>query len=124
VTPEFFALLQKMEPFGVGNPQPVFSARNLQLTAPPRIIKEKHMRLRVAERTASDSVPKLGALGWRKSVSFDAMGWRMAQLLQSSPLIAGDNLEIAFTLGQNEHPDFGGLELTLKDFRSTQMAAT
>jgi hypothetical protein len=32
-------------------------------------------------------------------------------------------LDIAFTLDQNDHPDFGGLELSLRDFKSRQHAA-
>jgi hypothetical protein len=43
----------------------------------------------------------------------------MAERLQQSPLLAGDAIDIAFTIGHNDHPDFGGLELSLRDFRST-----
>jgi len=42
----------------------------------------------------------------------------MADRLQQSPLLAGDAIDIAFTIGHNDHPDFGGLELTLRDFRT------
>ena len=42
----------------------------------------------------------------------------MADRLQQSPLLAGDAIDIAFTIGHNDHPDFGGLELTLRDFKS------
>jgi single-stranded-DNA-specific exonuclease len=51
------------------------------------------------------------------------MGWRMAERLQPHQLIAGDSLDIAFTLDQNEHPEFGGLELSLRDFKSRVAAA-
>jgi len=30
-------------------------------------------------------------------------------------LLAGDTLDIAYKLGMNDHPEFGGLELTLQD---------
>jgi hypothetical protein len=40
----------------------------------------------------------------------------MAERLQQSPLLAGDAIDIAFTIGHNDHPDFGGLELTLRDY--------
>jgi hypothetical protein len=40
----------------------------------------------------------------------------MAERLQQSPLLAGDAIDMAFTIGHNDHPDFGGLELTLRDF--------
>src|SRR5580692_11827587 len=45
ITPELFRALRLLEPFGVGNPEPVFSARRVQLTAPPRIMKDKHIKL-------------------------------------------------------------------------------
>jgi single-stranded-DNA-specific exonuclease len=48
---------------------------------------------------------------------FDALGWHMAERVQQSPLLAGDAIDIAFTIGHNDHPDFGGLELSLRDFR-------
>jgi hypothetical protein len=45
----------------------------------------------------------------------------MAERLQQSPLLAGDGIDIAFTIGHNDHPEYGGLELTLKDL---QMSST
>ena len=141
VTPEFFRLLKRLEPFGVGNPEPVFAARHVRITAPPRVVKDKHVRFRVAAGDANGSnlsgqaiamTPRChpdsslirredrdkANVAWRKSVSFNAMGWRMAERLQPPPLIAGDTIDIAFTLDQNEHPEFGGLELSLRDFKS------
>ena len=32
--------------------------------------------------------------------------------------LAGDTLDIAFTIGHNDHPEYGGLELSLRDFQS------
>jgi hypothetical protein len=42
----------------------------------------------------------------------------MAERWEKEQLLPGDSLDIAFTLDHNDHPDFGGLELTLKDFRA------
>jgi single-stranded-DNA-specific exonuclease len=119
VTPRFFELLKRMEPFGVGNPEPVFTARNVRIATPPRIIKEKHVRFRLS---AWDSHPDPANGGWKKSVTFSAMGWRLAERLAQQPVIAGDSVDIAYTLEQNEHPDFGGLELRLKDFKTETKA--
>src|ERR1700704_5269379 len=47
VTPELFQALHLLEPFGVGNPEPVFAARAVRLTAPPRILKGKHVKLKL-----------------------------------------------------------------------------
>ncbi len=62
VTPEFFKLLQRLEPFGVGNPQPVFTARAVRLMASPRIIKDKHVKLKLAPADWI-VVPRLGWAG-------------------------------------------------------------
>jgi len=50
----------------------------------------------------------------------------MAERVAKANLLPGDQMEIAFTLDHNEHPEFGGIELSLKDFRSssTQAAGT
>jgi hypothetical protein len=60
---------------------------------------------------------------WRKSVVYKALGWRMAERVQQAQLIPGDVIDIAFTLDHNDHPDFGGLELSLRDFAVQTKAA-
>ncbi len=49
-------------------------------------------------------------------VTFDALGWHMAERLPQN-LLAGDAIDIAFTIGHNDHPEYGGLELSLRDFK-------
>jgi single-stranded-DNA-specific exonuclease len=105
ITPELFAHLQDMEPFGLGNPEPVFVARGLRLMAAARVFKEKHLKLCVRE---ADSAHPRG---------FEALGWQMAERLQAEPLRPQDRLDLAFSIIRNSHPDFRGLELSLRDFR-------
>jgi hypothetical protein len=38
--------------------------------------------------------------------------------MQQTPLLAGDVIDVAFTIGHNDHPEFGGLELSLRDFKA------
>jgi single-stranded-DNA-specific exonuclease len=134
VTPELFQILRRMEPFGVGNPEPVFVARHVCLKAPPRIMKERHVKLKLAAGESSDLArlvtprchPDSASFrrrdeggrpdNWRKSISFDALGWNLAERIQQAQLLPGDTLDIAFSLDQNEHPELGGLELLLRDF--------
>src|SRR5579862_1240967 len=158
VTPELFQALELLEPYGMENPEPVFAARGVQLTAPPRILKEKHVKLKLragrivpaAEESSELSAAAIlatprchpdgaairrsekaaaiaenyggplrtenGAL--RSKVVFDALGWHMAERLQPNPLLAGDSIDIAFTIGHNDHPEYGGLELTLRDIKA------
>src|SRR6266550_316857 len=134
VTPELFQALRRLEPFGVGNPEPVFIARDVFVKAPPLIMKERHVKLRLSARESSnlarlvtprchpdsstfhrhDETGKSN--NWRRSISFDALGWNLAERIQQAQLLPGDTLDIAFSLDQNEHPELGGLELSLRDF--------
>src|ERR1700676_1871478 len=52
---------------------------------------------------------------WRDNIAFKAMGWGLKQSCDRLQLLAGDRLDIAYSLGMNDHPEFGGLELTLRD---------
>jgi hypothetical protein len=54
---------------------------------------------------------------FRSKITFDALGWHMAERLEQTPLLAGDSIEIAFSIGQNDHPEYGGLELSLRDLK-------
>ena len=173
ITPALFAALHMLEPYGVGNPEPVFSALGVQLTAPPRILKDKHIKLKLragqsanaakqipatlapedqssdqdlspaevlvtpnchpdgaAIRRGEKLAPKelrtenreLSTASWRNLIVFDALGWNMAERLLRSPLLAGDTIDIAFTVGHNDHPQYGGLELSLRDLRTAKVA--
>jgi hypothetical protein len=43
------------------------------------------------------------------------MGWGLKETCDRLQLLAGDRLDIAYSLGMNDHPEFGGLELTVRD---------
>ena len=129
-TPELYASLLKMEPFGMGNPEPVFAAGGARVLQPPKILKEKHVRLRLSQNgVARGSDPGAHAEGaiptnraWQRGLN--AVGWRMAELVQAQSMLAGDVVDIAFTLEHNDHPDFGGLELRLRDIRKSAAAVS
>lgn len=113
VTPALLQSIQRLEPFGHGNPEPVFMTRNASLLLPPRIIKEKHVKFRVTQQQVN------GKSGY----NYEAMAWRMAQRVQQEGYRPGDRVDLAFTITMNFHPDFGGLELVLEDFRKADSAA-
>ena len=117
VTPELLQALRRMEPFGHGNPEPVFAANSVRLMAPPRVLKDKHVKLKLAA-TAENRESRTEHSNWRRAVSFDALACHMAERLEQERLLAGDSLDVAFTVGHNDHPEFGGLELTICDFKT------
>ena len=154
VTPELYQALEMLEPYGMSNPEPVFATRGAQLVAPPKILKEKHvkLKLRAGQVPRPEESPELSTAAilatprchpdgaairrdergaavvevqgntlrtdFRSRIAFDALGWHMAERLQQSPLLAGDSVDIAFTIGQNDHPEYGGIELSLRDVKS------
>jgi single-stranded-DNA-specific exonuclease len=158
VTPELYQTLQMLEPYGMSNPEPVFATHGAQLVAPPRILKEKHVKLKLragqlpkfgesAELSAAAILatprchPEVAAIrrsdlvaavaeaqagsvrtenrpDFRSKITFDALGWHMAERLQQPTLLAGDSVDIAFCIWQNDHPEYGGLELSLRDLKA------
>ena len=155
VTPELHQALLLLEPFGMGNREPIFAARAVRLMSPPQAVKDKHVRLRIAPAvngaaaTAQDFTPRchpdaaaiprrasstdsssllssslsssslssssLSLSSWRDNLVFKAMGWSLKESCDRLQLLAGDRLDIAYSLGVNDHPEFGGLELNLRD---------
>jgi single-stranded-DNA-specific exonuclease len=97
----FYQSLRLLEPYGMGNEEPVFIARNLILDTPPQIMKDEHIRMRLRD---DQTVMK-------------ALGWRWAERVRSLALDAGSPIDLAYRLRMNEHPDFGGLELEIVDLR-------
>jgi single-stranded-DNA-specific exonuclease len=166
ITPSLFRVLQLLEPHGAGNHEPAFAARSVRLIAPPKILKDKHIKLKLKaaddvrghefspqpleqesmQESESEELSEVAILATpschpdgatirreekaearsfqlrtetrKPRTVLSALGWHMAERLQQSPLLAGDAIDIAFTIGHNDHPDFGGLELTLRDLKS------
>ncbi|MGA3194283.1 MAG: single-stranded-DNA-specific exonuclease RecJ [Terriglobales bacterium] len=130
VTPELQRALCLLEPFGMENSEPIFTARAVRLMGPPQAVKDKHVRMRVAPAVArveterspgTTQAPTIQSSphSWRSNIAFKAMGWGLKESCDELQLLAGDRLDIAYTLGMNDHPEFGGLELTLRDLRRT-----
>jgi single-stranded-DNA-specific exonuclease len=94
-----YEALQTLAPFGCGNPAPVLAARDLRLMIGPRILQEKHLKLRVG----------------RGPKSFDAIGWGMAEW--GATLVAGQTLDLAFTLDENVFQDTTTLQLVVSAIR-------
>jgi single-stranded-DNA-specific exonuclease len=109
VKPEFLEQLRRLEPFGQGNAEPVFASRGVNLLMPPKVVKDKHLKLLVKQKSK----------GGQASFNYEAIGWRMAERLERETYQPGELLDLAFTVGINHHPDFGGIQLTLEDFQRT-----
>jgi single-stranded-DNA-specific exonuclease len=117
ITPVFWEQLSQLEPFGNANPEPVFVARDVETAGEARILKEKHLKLRLKRNGGNGSASPYTRL-------IDALGWRMAERLREAPLVGGDRLDVAFRVERNNYSEVGGqLQLVLCDYRNTAPAA-
>ena len=111
ITPVLAGWLRKLEPLGHGNPEPIFVARNARMLAPLRLMKDRHIRLELAQDSAQDSaqVPTLpGASG-----AIRAIGWGMAFRATELALREGSRVDVAYRIRENDHPEYGGLEVEI-----------
>lgn len=107
ITPVLAGWLRELEPLGHGNPEPVFVARNARLMSPLRVMKERHIRLDLAQ-SASPSAPHGVSFG-----AIRAVGWDMAFRAAELGLHEGSRIDLAYRIRENDHPDYGGIEVEI-----------
>jgi single-stranded-DNA-specific exonuclease len=93
----FFAQLQLLEPFGSGNRAPVFAAMGLEVDSEPRLMKEKHLQVKLRQGS--------------KVLNFK--GFHLAARLAEFEV--GTRLDAAFAIEEDTFR--GGWSATLKDVR-------
>lgn len=97
--------LEKLEPFGAGNPRPLFVVLGVAVCAAPRPMgrEERHFDLHVRQGKAA-----------RRAIAFHA-GERFHEL---SDLCAGGTLDLAFRPSLSTYRGNTSVELVLEDFRA------
>lgn len=96
--------LAVFSPYGMRNPQPVFEVANLKVQEVKNIGKNsEHIKLKVVDAKNPDAI------------SFDCLGWRMSEYLQSTK--TGDIISLAGTLDINEWRDKKYPQVILKDLK-------
>ena len=95
---EIETTLRHFEPFGVGNPSPVFAVRNVSAVAAARVVGRDGLK-----------VTLMGTTGTR----IEAIGWGMAAL---APAIrAGTALDVAFRLERDEYQGVSRIQARIAD---------
>ena len=116
ITPVLVGWLRKMEPLGHGNPEPVFLAQKARVLTAPRIMKEKHIRLDLAQNRDGIS-PRSGSTGTMKAV-----GWDMAARVAELGIREGSLIDVAYKIRENDHPEYGGIEIQMVGVRLSPTA--
>ncbi len=96
----FITSLAAMEPFGRGNPRPVFWTEGVDVVEGPRRLKEQHLQMTLRQGTA-----RFRAVAWRAADRIDRYTDR------------GRGLNLVFSLSQNRFQGATYTELTIADAR-------
>jgi len=95
--------LSKFEPFGAGNPKPVFVTRDLYLCGEPFVMKEKHLKLRLADAAGKP---------------FEAVWWDGVERSMGQTLKPNSRIELAYVAEANTWQGNTRLQLVVEDLRT------
>ena len=99
-----FALAREMEalePFGAGNPHPVFVTRGLRSLSEPVVIKDRHLKMRLA---------------WPQNRPLEAVWWNCIESPGQTPSLNG-SIELAYTLETSAWNGDYRMQLKVLDLR-------
>lgn len=95
--------LARFEPFGAGNPKPVFVTRNLTLRDEPFVMKEKHLKLKLVGDNGR---------------TFEAVWWDGVAKSSGQTLREGSRIELAYVAEANSWQGNTRLQLVVEDLRA------
>src|SRR5690348_8805520 len=101
VTFQFARELQALEPFGAGNPRPVFATKNLRCLSEPLVLKDKHLKLRLAGP---------------RNRPLEAVWWNCIESAGQTPEVKG-SIELAYAIETSVWNDEYRLQLNVVDMR-------
>ncbi len=96
-----YRTIQQLEPFGSGNPQPLFLSRGLKVVSARIVGRERPGHLKLTLKDASTTWDAIGF----------GMGHRLAGL--------GEYLDVVYTVERHEWNGQSSMRLRIKDLRST-----
>jgi len=92
----------RLEPFGAGNTKPIFITKDLVIADEPMVMKEKHLKLRLANPTGK---------------RFEAVWWDGVERSKERTLAAGRCIEVAYVPEANSWQGNTRLQLVVQDVR-------
>jgi Single-stranded DNA-specific exonuclease len=95
--------LSRFEPFGAGNPKPVFLTRDLFLCGEPYVMKEKHLKLRLADAAGKP---------------FEAVWWDGVERSVGQTLKPNSRIELAYVAEANTWQGNTRLQLVVEDLKT------
>ncbi len=93
--------LDALEPFGAGNPRPVFVTKNLRCLSEPAVLKDQHLKLRLAGP---------------QNRPLEAIWWNCIEIPGQTPELNG-SIELAYTLETSPWNGDFRMQLNVLDLR-------
>ncbi len=104
-TPPQMAFIQSLEPFGEGNPAPVFLTRGVQTLEARRVgAQRQHLKLRMRHG----------------GITIDAIGFNLGERISETRA----DLDLVYTIGMNTWNGRSYRQLTVQDFRRSRTPAS
>jgi single-stranded-DNA-specific exonuclease len=91
--------LSGLEPFGAGNPRPIFMSRNLRIISEPRVMKERHLKMMVAGE---------------RGRPIEAVWWNAVERFGQTPA-RNSRIEVAYTIETNMWQGESAIQLNIED---------
>ncbi|CAN5427205.1 hypothetical protein BH10ACI1_BH10ACI1_18810 [soil metagenome] len=95
--------LKMLEPFGAGNPKPIFATKDLFLTDEPFVMKEKHLKLKLADKNGK---------------RFEAVWWDGVEKSKEQTIKPQNRIELAYTPEANTWQGNTRLQLVIEDLKA------
>jgi single-stranded-DNA-specific exonuclease len=92
----FYNILERMEPFGPYNMQPVFLSKNVLVEGEPRLLKEEHLKLQIKNKLGL-----IDCIGFSMKEEFNQLDFKQA-------------IDMIYTIEINEYKGRKSLQLMLK----------
>ncbi len=99
---ELLQEIARLEPFGAGNPKPVFITRNLIQRGDPLVMKEKHLKFQLVDDAGK---------------RFEAVWWDGVERSKGRTPNAGARIEVAYSIEANIWQGNTRLQLVVQDLR-------
>lgn len=100
ISPRFFRILKQFAPFGPGNMQPIFSAKNVFSSGFVRVVGENHLQISVQQ----DDSPALSAIAFGHAAHYNLIS-------------KGIPFHMAFTIDENVWRGVTSMKLNVKDIK-------
>ncbi len=95
--------LKALEPFGAGNPKPIFLTSGLRIREKPFLMKDKHLKLWLEDDTGR---------------RFEAVWWDGVERSKERTIEPGSRIELAYTAEANIWQGNARLQLVVEDVRA------